>query len=342
MARNGSGTMSILNSFTSGETISSDDMDANFSDIASEITNSVAKDGQTTMTGQFKAASGTVSLPGITFGSDTDVGFYRIGADNIGLAIGGAIALDVDSNSLNMASGFTIAAQAITATTVTPSGQVVSSAGTVSAPGLAFASDLDCGFYRIGANNIGWAVNGAKVVDVSTTGQAVTGTLTATGAITGASTVTDVNGLLPFPATTAMIFVQTSAPTGWTKVTSTDNAALRLVSGTASSGGTANFTTAFTSRSIAEANLPNVTKGVSGTVTSTPSVGGVTPVKLAHVDSATLVDTDTGDVNVYTTDKYGTLQIANVFSSGVTSALGSGTAMDFAVKYVDVIHATKN
>jgi microcystin-dependent protein len=97
--------MSILNSFTSGETISSDDVDANFSDIASELTNSVAKDGQTTMTGQLKAASGTSSLPGITFGSDTDSGFYRKASDTIGISAGGAEVATlgtsgfVDSNS---------------------------------------------------------------------------------------------------------------------------------------------------------------------------------------------------------------------------------------------------
>ena len=45
-----------------------------------------------------------------------------------------------------------------------------------------------------------------------------------------------------------MIFQQTSAPTGWTKDTSSVNErALRVVSGTAGSGGSVDFTTAFTS-----------------------------------------------------------------------------------------------
>ena len=50
------------------------------------------------------------------------------------------------------------------------------------------------------------------------------------------------------PAGSRMLFQQTSAPAGWTKVTSgVNNRALRLVSGTAGTGGTNNFTTAFNS-----------------------------------------------------------------------------------------------
>ena len=60
-----------------------------------------------------------------------------------------------------------------------------------------------------------------------------------------------------FPSGTAMLFVQTAAPTGWTKSTTHDNKALRVVSGTASSGGTVAFTTAFASQ------------GVSGSLSST-------------------------------------------------------------------------
>ena len=54
--------------------------------------------------------------------------------------------------------------------------------GAVTAPGLAFRADLDCGLYRIGANNIGVAVNGAKVLDVATTGLGIVGKSTITTA----------------------------------------------------------------------------------------------------------------------------------------------------------------
>jgi hypothetical protein len=66
-----------------------------------------------------------------------------------------------------------------------------------------------------------------------------------------------------FPAGTRMVFQQTSAPSGWTKETVHNNKALRLVTGTASTGGTVAFDTAFASKSVA-GTINNVT--VTGTV----------------------------------------------------------------------------
>jgi len=47
--------------------------------------------GDSTMTGQFKAANGSVSAPSITFGSDANTGFYRLASDQIGVTIGGVL-----------------------------------------------------------------------------------------------------------------------------------------------------------------------------------------------------------------------------------------------------------
>lgn len=49
--------------------------------------------------------------------------------------------------------------------------------GTAAAPSLSFTSDPDSGIYRIGANNIGIAVNGTKALDIKSTGLNVTGAL---------------------------------------------------------------------------------------------------------------------------------------------------------------------
>lgn len=59
--------------------------------------------------------------------------------------------------------------------------QMIADPGSVSAPGIVFTGDIDSGWYRIVANNWGLALNGAKVVDFSTTGIAITGTLTVSG-----------------------------------------------------------------------------------------------------------------------------------------------------------------
>lgn len=66
---------------------------------------------------------------------------------------------------------------------------IAASAGTVGAPSISFSDDPDSGMYRIGANNLGVAANGAKVLDIATTGLGVTGALTSTTSITATTTV---------------------------------------------------------------------------------------------------------------------------------------------------------
>lgn len=89
MARNGSGTYSRVNTFISGSTITAAGHNQNWADLENEMTNSVAADGQTTMTGALKASNGTVSAPSLTFGADTNTGLYRSAADTMAVAIGG-------------------------------------------------------------------------------------------------------------------------------------------------------------------------------------------------------------------------------------------------------------
>jgi hypothetical protein len=83
-----------------------------------------------------------------------------------------------------------------------------------------------------------------------------------------------VNGTGVIPSGTKMLFQQTSAPTGFTKLTTHNNKALRVVSGTASTGGTNSFTNAF-----------NSSKTVSGTTgTSSVTISGTTASHTLTVD----------------------------------------------------------
>ena len=66
-------------------------------------------------------------------------------------------------------------------TTLSATGTVDFTAGTVGTPSLRFGGDTTTGIYRIGANNLGVSISGAKVLDIASTGLAVTGTLSATG-----------------------------------------------------------------------------------------------------------------------------------------------------------------
>jgi microcystin-dependent protein len=102
MSRNGTGTYTTPNTFVAGEVITASDHNENWADAADELTNSVAVDGQSTMTGPLKAASGTAAAPGVTFGSDLDTGLYRKAANTLGVAAAGAEVLEVSADGLEV------------------------------------------------------------------------------------------------------------------------------------------------------------------------------------------------------------------------------------------------
>jgi microcystin-dependent protein len=72
----------------------------------------------------------------------------------------------------------------------------------------------------------------------------------------------------PFPSGTSMLFQQTTAPTGWTKQTTHDNKALRLVSGSVSSGGSNTFSASFNSDVAVSGTSNNSTVTISGSTGS--------------------------------------------------------------------------
>jgi len=171
MPYNGSGTFTLAEAaFVPNTPISSSAVNSDLSDIATNgLTNAVTKDGQTVITGPFKGASGSVGLPMYSFSADTDCGMYRIGANNVGISVNATKILDIATTGLSVVG------------TVAPSTTVTNADGTVLLPSYTFASDLDSGVYRIGANNIGVAVNATKILDISTSGLNVIGTVSSNG-----------------------------------------------------------------------------------------------------------------------------------------------------------------
>jgi hypothetical protein len=77
-----------------------------------------------------------------------------------------------------------------------------------------------------------------------------------------------------FPTGTATLFQQTSAPTGWTKVTTYNDYALRIVSGSGGgTGGSVAFSSAFTAQTVSTtATVP--APGASGTQNPGALIGG--------------------------------------------------------------------
>lgn len=89
MPRNGSGTASIVNTFTPLTTADANDVNENFTDIATMVTDSLPRDGQAGMTGQLLAISGTDTAPGIAFNADTNTGIRRPAGDTMAVVCGG-------------------------------------------------------------------------------------------------------------------------------------------------------------------------------------------------------------------------------------------------------------
>ena len=129
-----------------------------------------------------------------------------------------------------------------------------------------------------------------------------------------------------FASGTAMLFVQTSAPTGWTKSTSHDDKTLRVVSGAASSGGSTAFTSVFASRTPA------------GTVGSTTLTESQIPSHTHTINSGS----SAGSGRAANATGTGTFTSTATGGGGSHNHGFTGTAMDFAVQYVDVIIATKD
>jgi hypothetical protein len=137
-----------------------------------------------------------------------------------------------------------------------------------------------------------------------------------------------------FPSGTAMLFVQTAAPTGWTKSTTHDNKALRVVSGAASSGGSVAFTTAFASQAVSGSigNTTLSTAQIASHVHGLPAYA-----YLYDSPSATLLGPGNG-IDQFTTDAAG----GGGGGAGAHNHTFTGTAINLAVSYVDVIIATKD
>jgi len=147
-----------------------------------------------------------------------------------------------------------------------------------------------------------------------------------------------------FDTGTVLLFYQAAAPTGWTQVTSQNNKALRVVSGTGGgTGGTTGFSTVFANTTV------TTSISVSGTT-------GATTLSTAQIPSHThsysapggLKSTSPGDNN---TDVSGSPGGGTTGAEGgggshthSFSGSGSGTssAITLNVQYIDIILASKN
>jgi hypothetical protein len=159
-------------------------------------------------------------------------------------------------------------------------------------------------------------------------------------AILGSTTLTGCNSIPDFIASgSLMIFKQSTAPPSWVKETTHNDKTLRVVSGTASSGGTIAFSSAFPSASTVPISSP---VSISGSV-------GNTTLTVDQIPSHTHPNGSSPSPN----RNPGPFQSGFPVVTGSTGGSGAHThpatvtgtfssSLDLRVKYVDVIICSKS
>jgi len=152
--------------------------------------------------------------------------------------------------------------------------------------------------------------------------------------LTYKASLDSVNSIAGFPVGTRWLFQQTSAPTGWTKVTTFNGNSLRLVSGSVTSGGTVNLPfgnvtfTGFAGGTVLTANQSGLRDHTHGQTCGGcwRSRGGCDGNRSARSRDGSQTTGTAGPFNA---------------SSAHSHTLSFNT-LDFNVSYVDLIIATKN
>ncbi len=134
------------------------------------------------------------------------------------------------------------------------------------------------------------------------------------------SSIGNTSGAGGFESGTKVLFPQTAAPTGWTKLTTHNDKSLRVVSGTASTGGATAFTNVFNSGKTTASHVLTIAEMPAHTHTLRQPKGAP----------------DGSDANIMDDD--GTSEI-----SGSTGGGGGHThTLSLDLQYVDVIMASKD
>lgn len=156
-----------------------------------------------------------------------------------------------------------------------------------------------------------------------------------------------------FPTGTKMLFRQSAAPPGWTKDTTHNDKALRVVSGSIVDGGSIDFSTCFSRTAtdaftLSQANLPSVTwpDTLSVSINESPhSHPGLGPYKTGGSTAGAQATPILGAGGIDIPTSAASTGISATKNGSVTSG-GAGTSktagMDIRVKYIDLIIATKD
>ena len=340
--KNSSGTVKLLASVASTTNV------ASLSFGTTGLTPSTATTGAITVAGTLAVANGGTGITAFGTGVATALGNNVTGSGGIVLATSPTLTTPLlgtpTSGTLTNCTGLPLTT-GVTGTLATTNGGTGSTSTTYCSLTTNVTGTLPVANGGTGTTtNTAYAVicggtttGGAQqsVASVGTSGQV----LTSNGASALPTFQTIATG--GFDAGTVMLFAQTAAPTGWTKNTTTgNNNALRVVTGTASSGGSvtissvsgsAGATTLTTPQIPSHQHLITVGPGMSINSVQNAANGFISPAP----DNTS---NPRGSTN--TTGGGGDHTHPFSFSSG--SGTFSGNAINLAVKYVDVIRASKD
>jgi hypothetical protein len=208
--------------------------------------------------GNITLDDGTAAAPSLNFTNEPTTGLFRASANVMGFAVAGV------SRATMTTSGVTVTG------TITPSGSLHAAAGSVGNPSIAFNADQNTGLYNIGADNIGAAIGGVKVLDVASTGLTVTGALGATSLTAPASTALTLAG----GSTSGQILFNSPSATERARLTSTGNLLIGGTTDITGSGGLKVFGTTAASSTTSGALQVGSNVGLSGNAGGASYFGG--------------------------------------------------------------------
>lgn len=159
--------------------------------------------------------------------------------------------------------------------------------------------------------------------------------------------------MVDFVTGTKTVFQQTSAPTGWTKDTTYHDYTLRVVNGTAGTGGSVNFTSCMVSQPFS-GTVSSPYSGVSGATTlSTAQMGPHThtyklmPPRPSYIGMASPAPSLAAAIPpaspAQTPITFNYTGGGGSHAHPISTLFGfTGTNINFSVNYVDLIVSTKN
>lgn len=119
MSRDSGGNYTLPNAaFVPGTVISSSTMNSNFTDLSSEITNSLDRNGKGGMLARLRGVDGTSALPAYAFTSETTLGMYRAGSGDLRFSSNGTDWLTLTTSLITSSRPLTVSGALVASSTL--------------------------------------------------------------------------------------------------------------------------------------------------------------------------------------------------------------------------------